>query len=366
MLAQVIVVVVEGLNWMRVLHLSNHCLHGHGNVHLAVDLACIQASNGDSVSYAGGGGDYVALLEKSGVRHFSLTQRSKNPFTLAVSLIRLLVLVRRYKYDIVHAHMMAGAVFGFIATRFSKARLITTVHNSFDKHSNIMKLGDEIVVVSDADRAELLKRGFKQRKLHVILNATLGGVRATFLPESLIFQKPAGIVITTVCGLHSRKGVDFLITAFSKIAAKYDATLCIVGDGPDKRRLKNQARSLGLCDRIIFFGELNDPAVVLDRTDIFVLASLAEPLGLVNIEARRAGCAIIASDVGGVREALDDGYAGALTRAGDANDLAEKLETFMEDPALLSEMKLRAASCLERFSIQNLYASYKAVYQKLG
>ncbi|CAH0342893.1 glycosyltransferase [Rhizobium sp. CECT 9324] len=347
---------------MRILHLANHCHHGHGNVHLAVDLACIQASSGDFVGYASDGGEYEQCLGAMGVQHIKLTQRGKNPFKLAASLISLAFLVRRNEYDIVHAHMMAGAVFGYIATRFSNASLVTTVHNSFDKHSSIMKLGDRVVAVSDSDRSQLREMGFEKSKIDVVFNATLGGFRTKFLSEEVVFSKPPGILITTVCGLHARKGVKFLISAFSMLATKYDITLCVVGDGPDKRQLKMQADSLGLNGRVVFLGQLNNPSIVLDKTDIFVLASLAEPLGLVNIEARNAGCAIIASEVGGIPEALDDGRAGLLVRPGDPKDLADKLEILLRDPELLSEMKRRASSGLGRFFITNLYRSYREVY----
>ncbi|TQX86838.1 MULTISPECIES: glycosyltransferase [Rhizobium] len=347
---------------MRVLHLANHCHHGHGNVHLAVDLACIQAASGDFVGYASHGGEYEQGLSAMGAHHIKLMQRGKNPFKLAASLVSLSLLVRRSKYDIVHAHMMAGAIFGYFATRFSNARLVTTVHNSFDKHSSIMKLGDRIVAVSNSDTARLREMGFKKSKVDVVLNATLGGFRTSLLPDKAVFEKPPGILITTVCGLHARKGVNFLISAFAVLAAKYEVTLCVVGDGPDKDELERQAEKLGLSGRVRFLGQINNPATVLAKTDIFVLASLAEPLGLVNIEARSAGCAIVATEVGGIPEALDEGRAGFLVRPGDPKDLTEKLEILLRDPELLSQMKGRASSNLDRFSITNLYLNYSAVY----
>jgi glycosyltransferase involved in cell wall biosynthesis len=260
--------------------------------------------------------------------------------------------------------MMAGAVLGYLATRVTRASLVTTVHNSFDGHSTIMRVGDRIAAVSEAERITLMARGFSARKLVTIVNAPLGGARSRWFAgePDIAITRPS---ITTVCGLHARKGVDTIIAAFRLVAGDYPASLNIVGDGPDRALLEQAARETGFGDRIHFHGSLRDPQKVLQSSDIFVLASHAEPLGLVNLEARHAGCAIIATAVGGVPEALDGGRAGILVPPGDPEAFARELRSLLGDPENLARMKARAREGIERFFVDRLYADYRDLYASL-
>ncbi|ALN72853.1 glycosyltransferase [Aureimonas sp. AU20] len=349
---------------MRILHLANHCRMGHGNVHLAVDLACVQAEKGDHVFYGGEGGELEPTLAASGVTHVPLVQRTRRPQELLGSLARLRGLIRRHRIDVVHAHMMSGAVLGYVATRASRARLVTTVHNSFDSHSRIMRLGDRVVAISRAEHATLRVAGFSERQLSIIVNATLGGARMRMFGTNETLTRPVPI-LCTVCGLHERKGVATLIDAFASIAALYESELHIVGDGPDRAALEARAAQTGFGNRIVFHGSLEDPGRVLRGAAIFALASHAEPMGLVNIEARQAGCAIVASDVGGIPEVLDEGQAGLLVPPRDVAAFAAAFDRLLGDPAYLAEMQRRSASNLERFGVDHLWSEHDRLYREL-
>ncbi len=145
---------------MRIVHLINHCGRG-GNVMVPVDLACEQAANGHSVVYASGGGHYEMLLASCGVRHLRLPQTLRNPLVAARGLRQLVEFCRAFKPDVLHAHMMSGAVLGYVASRILGIPLVTTVHNSFHKHSQLMRLGDRVVAVSYAERELLLSQGYR-------------------------------------------------------------------------------------------------------------------------------------------------------------------------------------------------------------
>lgn len=349
---------------MRVLHLANHCRMGHGNVHLAVDLACVQAEKGDTVFYGSEGGELEPTLAASGVTHVPVVQRTRRPQQLLGSVAQLRRLIRRERIDIVHAHMMSGAVLGYLATRASRSRLVTTVHNSFDSHARIMRLGDRVVAVSQAERAALLAVGFKERQLSTIVNATLGGARMRMFGSKGVWSRPVP-VISTVCGLHRRKGVDTIIDAFASLAGCHPCELHIVGDGPDRQTLESQAAATGFGERIVFHGSLEDPGRILRGADIFVLASHAEPMGLVNIEARQAGCAIVASDVGGIPEILDGGHAGILVPPRDVAAFAQAIECLLVDRDHLRDMKQRSHEGIERFGVDHLWKEHDRLYASL-
>ena len=80
--------------------------------------------------------------------------------------------------------MMSGAVLGRLGARVLGVPLVTTVHNSFDRHSGLMRLGDVIVAVSHAERELLLAPGFPERRLEVVVNGTLGSARSAEPPAT--------------------------------------------------------------------------------------------------------------------------------------------------------------------------------------
>ena len=167
---------------MRVIHLMNHCRFGHGNVHAAVDLACAQAARGDDVCIASGPGEYEPLLRDHGVEHALVDQEHRTLRRVAVAAWRLHALVRRFRPDILHAHMMSGAVLGLVESRIAGVPLVTTVHNAFDKHAILMRLGDRVLGVSDAVSEGMISRGVPRAKVRTVLNGTLGAPRRDFFP----------------------------------------------------------------------------------------------------------------------------------------------------------------------------------------
>jgi glycosyltransferase involved in cell wall biosynthesis len=350
---------------VRIIHLANHCEKGNGNVHVAVDLACIQAKSGHAVAYASKGGDYVPLLTDYGVRHASLDQNRKNPFAAVGALRGLLQLCSRFNPDILHAHMFPGAVLGCMASKIMRVPLVNTVHNSFDvAKSHAMRFGNCVVAVSSAEKELLLRRGFRSGRLTIVINGPNGSPREQAggaLPPIQI-ARPA---VVTVCGLHKRKGVDILIRAFGEAAKGQPAwQLYIAGGGPDCHVLKALVEELGLCEKVHLLGYVDSPARLLSSCDIFALASLAEPGALVVSEARAAGCAIIGTAVGGIPEQLEYGRAGTLVEPGNVARLAAALQALMSNPERLAQAKASALANSEHFNIVRVSKDYEEVYKR--
>lgn len=347
---------------MRILHLVNHCDRG-GNVHVPVDLACLQAINGHTVSYASVGGNYEGLLKQCGVHHEFLPQNLRNPLKAARSVVRLISFCRRFKPDVLHAHMMSGAVQGYVVSRLLGIPMVTTVHNSFDKHARLMRLGDCAVAVSEAERLLLLRQGYRAARVHVVRNGTIGSPRDKWNDTELKLdiRRPC---VTTVCGLERRKGVHDLIDAFRICcAAGLHWHLYIVGDGPERKNLEEKAEKAGIEDRVHFLGFVANPKAIYSSTDIFVLASYADTCALVISEGREAGCALVATAVGGTPEQLEFGRAGQLFQPGDVDGLARELIALMTQPAALAAAKERAKQNTDYFSLNRVYRDYLAVYE---
>jgi glycosyltransferase involved in cell wall biosynthesis len=347
-----------------IVHLIKHCGYGNGSVHVAVDLACAQAKAGYDVIVASGGGTYVELLQLHGVRHLTMPQNLRAPAATAASVWRLLQLCRSEKPLVIHAHMMGSASAGYLVSRATGIPLVTTVHNSFDRHSVIMRLGDRVVAVSCAERENLLAKGYPPQKVNVVVNAPNNSPREAFMRNTgpIELARPC---ITAICGLHRRKGVFNVIDAFAMVAADFpDWRLYIAGEGPDGEDLRAQAGKSPFADRIVFLGFVAAPKTLFAQTDIFVLASYADPGSLSIGEARAAGCAIVATAVGGTPEMLDNGKAGRLVPPGAPEPLAAELRLLMGDPALRASLQAAALGGAAAFDCAELVGRYDKVYRE--
>ena len=348
---------------MRIIHFLNHTRQSNGHVHVAVDLACVQARMGHEVAIISAEGDFDPLLAGCGVKRIVLG-RKKTPWHLAWAVVGLRRAIADFHPDIVHSHMMTSTFLAFLLRPFSRFKLVTTVHNEFDRGSILMALGDRVVAVSDSVRDSMERRGTPRSKLRVVLNGTIGSPRLNEkAPEPISLQHPAVIFVG---GLHPRKGVDDLIEAFKIVCQTgLKPFLYLVGAGPQSDLYKQLAAQTGFGDRIEFFGYQADPRPYLLGADLFVLASHADPGPLVLAEAREAGCAIIGTSVGGIPEMLDHGKAGLLVPPKRPDLLAETIIRVLQDPALLRDLRARARVNLTAFTVQRACDEYLAVYGEL-
>jgi glycosyltransferase involved in cell wall biosynthesis len=350
---------------MRVLHLTNHIKEiGNGIVNVAVDIACLQAKNGHNVAVASAGGGYEKLLARYGIQHFPLDQ-SRMPLNMLKAIGHYRRIVHEFQPDVVHAHMMTGVILAGIFRISSEYSLVSTVHNEFQRSAIFMGLADRVIAVSGAVANSMVRRGIPRGKLRVVSNGTLGSPRRCDIDdcEPMPLKHPA---ITTVAGMYSRKGIAELIEAFVKIADDFpQANLYLVGDGPERSAFEEIAQKTPFAHRIHFEGFQAEPQRYMLASDIFVLASHCESFGLVLTEAREAGCAIIASDVDGIPETLDNRQAGILVPPKDSGVLATAMRRLLANPEQLQQWKYRAKQNLERFSVMRVSDETLNVYYEL-
>lgn len=349
---------------MRIVHLANHVKNsGNGIVNMMVDLACSQAKAGHDVAVATSGGDFESLLAAQGVRHFRLRQ-SPRPWGIPAMLAGFRRLLNECRPDIVHAHMMTGALIGRVGALMPRYGLVTTVHNEFQKSASVMRLGDRVVCVSKEVARSMEKRGVPASKIAVVRNGTVGTPRRAGAgrPPSPELRRPS---IVTVAGMYERKGIHDLLRAFAILRDRFpEASLYLVGDGPDRQAMEDLARSLQLDGHAHFAGFVADPRSYLQETDIFVLASHKEPGALVLTEAREAGCAIVATQVDGNPEMLDAGAAGLLVPPGSPEALAAAIGRLLADPGLRAEYQRRSPINLDAFHVDGVCERYLCLYEE--
>ncbi len=350
-------------DFMRILHLANHCGKANGHVNVSVDMACIQAKNGHQIAYGSSGGDFVPLMESYGITHFTISQPHRGIRNYLQANAQLYRALKSFRPDVVHIHMAAQSVL-MQPFRLLGFKTVTTIHNEFDKSVWLMGLASRIVTVSTANAGRMQKRGFSRSKIRTVINGSVGSPRLPAEFKRADLQHPA---ILTVCGMHDRKGVSDLLQAFQMVLPNHPAArLYLAGEGPSQERYERLAQTLGISERCKFLGYQNDPRQFLYAADIFVLASHADPGPLVIAEARNAGCAMIGTNVDGIPEMLDHGAAGILVEPKKPEQIAKAIAQLLETPSAIQNYSNLARHNVERFTIDRVCREMDAIYEEIA
>jgi glycosyltransferase involved in cell wall biosynthesis len=198
-------------------------------------------------------------------------------------------------------------------------------------------------------------------------------LRQRFAPATL--ERTAGALLF-VGRLVEKKGVATLLDALPETLRGCPAAhLTVVGSGPEEASLRAQAAALGVAGRVDFRGAVANAELppLYRRAQIVVFPSVVarsgdqEGLGLVAVEALGCGCAVVASDLGPVRDVIEDGKTGLLAAPGDPAALARQLLRLLGDPALRDALGHRGrAHALARFDWAVAARTYRALLDGLA
>ena len=347
---------------IRVLHLLNSLSGaGCGIVNAAMDIVSGQVRQSMDVAVCSKPGEFVGLLKEHGIPHFILDQ-GRSAANLSRAALELRRIIKGFQPDIVHCHMMTGVVLARAVRMTTNFGLVAYVHNVHQRSSSLMRLADRVIAVSSAVMFDMAERGVPRKKLRVVHNATLGSLR---LPDPATEKSKALLqpAIVTVGGMNYRKGISELISAFEQVSERVPGChLYLVGNGPNRQEFESQAAASPFAANIHFEGFQANPFPYMKAAHVFVLASRRDSFGLVLTEARQCGCAIIATNVDGIPEALDGGRAGLLVPPRDIPALAGAIIRVLESVEEHAQLKSRAGEHLERFHVERMAEEIKDIY----
>lgn len=183
--------------------------------------------------------------------------------------------------------------------------------------------------------------------------------RAAFLEEG---EK----LIIHVSNFRPVKRVPDVLAIFDRIQREVPSRLLLVGDGPERAEAAAEADRLGLEERVIFLGKQDTVAELLACSDLFLLPSTSESFGLAALEAMASGTPVIATDVGGLPEVVEDGVSGYLAPLGDVETMAEKAIELLRDRARWLQMSAASrAVATERYSAARIVPVYERFYETM-
>jgi glycosyltransferase involved in cell wall biosynthesis len=160
-------------------------------------------------------------------------------------------------------------------------------------------------------------------------------------------------VLGMIGRMHAVKGHRTLLNTMPQIVASCpDVLLLLVGDGPERSACEELVDRLGVRNSVMFLGSRTDVPQLLTATDLVLMPSHSEGLGLAAIEGLAAGKPVVAFNVGGLREVVSDGVNGRLVRPGDSAAFGQAVVEMIRDPARLAQYSAAALRTADRFSVE--------------
>ena len=299
-----------------------------------------------------------------------------------VGAYKILRFARQEKFAILHSHgYKSNILFGLVPWKVRGFPLIATLHGwtwvgGFNRmliyewlDAFSLRFADRVVLVNQMLKQHPRLRRFSPGSIEVIENgisfddiAGDGQLRTDILE----FTKK-GIILGAVGRLSPEKGFDVLLSGMASLVGRgFDLRLIILGEGEEKGELSRQITRLGLAGRVLMPGYVADAKRYLAHFDLFILPSLTEGSPMVLLEAMAAGVPIVASQVGGIPEVLDQGRAGLLVKPRDVASLVAGIRAVVEDP---QSARQRCSVALDRatslYSTKVMGERYLTIYRQI-
>ncbi len=219
------------------------------------------------------------------------------------------------------------------------------------------RLGGQVILVSENEKVSAEHYGIlRPRSAQVIYNG---------VPDVSEQADPGADLapmVVMVGRFAAQKAQELLVRASAPIQVLH--RLVFVGSGETLEAVRAVARASAISDRIEFWGARDDVSTILANSQVFVLATNWESFPISILEAMRAGLPVVATDVGGIREAVVDGETGFLVPHGDQSVLTDRLERLLRDPLLRVRMGEAGRVRFERlFTIEKMLERTLRVYQ---
>ncbi len=358
------------------------------------DIAHYLPENNCESFIATSGGELIKFIDKKKVKLFRLPVHSKNPLMILINSVILIAIILIYNISIVHARSRAPAWSCFLATKITGRKFVTTFHGTYNFSGAFKKFYNSIMVRSDLIIAGSnfifthIKENYSnlisfKKKLLVIFrginvdyfdpSTTIEDEEKTLLKEWDVIKNKK--IILMPGRLTSWKGQELFIDAINLTNIElgyqaFDAVILGSDQGRDlyKKKLKNLCEQYNISKQVKFIDSCKNMAVAYKISDIIVSASIEpEAFGRVAVEAQSMEKIIIASNIGGSNETINDEKTGLLFMSGDSKSLSKKIiQVLTMDESKLKSIGIEGRkNIIKKFNVEKMCFSTYSEYKRL-
>jgi glycosyltransferase involved in cell wall biosynthesis len=228
---------------------------------------------------------------------------------------------------------------------------------------------DRICAVSNELKAHLVAEGFRRESVEVIYNGIdIGPLPSPELRATIRSQLGVSddvLVIGTIGRLDPVKDIEMLLNAVGQLPEALPILVVVVGDGAERARLEQSAKRLTAHRQVRFLGHRDDARQWLAGFDVYVNSSISEGVSLTILEAMAAGLPIVATQVGGTPEVVNESC-GRLIPARNPSGLAEVLLMLGDNPECRRTLGRQARERVEsHFTVERMVDQYRTIYARL-
>ena len=359
---------------MKILHVITSLSTG-GAEKLIVDLLPRFHNMGHQVHlclFDGTQTPFYQDIKKTGVHIISLSEGGYiyNP----VNLLRLIKLLKKGNYDVVHTHNTVCQFYAAIASLVCSVPLCTTEHSTSNRRRNwkwyapidkwMYKHYNSIICISDATENNL--RGFiggGGQKISTIYNGidVLKYRNAIAIDRLSVTAFANRIILVMVAGFRYQKDQETVVRAASLLPDNYE--IWFVGDGQRRPIIENKIREYNVESKVRLLGVRTDVEAILKAADIVIMSSHCEGFGLAAVEGMASGKPVIASDVEGLSQVVEG--AGVLFPHANEKALVKAILHLSSDPEYYKEVVYRCQGRALQYSIETMAAKYLCEYERI-
>ncbi|MCD4780502.1 MAG: glycosyltransferase family 4 protein [Candidatus Omnitrophica bacterium] len=362
---------------MNILFMTTH-LNTGGITSYVLTVSKGLIARGHKVSLVSSGGELLHAFEQAGVKVFVLDIRTKSElsFKLYRNLSRVNQIIRERNIDCVHPQTRITQVMARFVSQRAKVPVVTTCHGYFTPRWSRRLCpcwGNRVIAISNAV-VEHLRDDFKVnvKKIALIHNGIDlapfrekdGQLRHRMRQQ---YQLSDELVLGIIARLSDVKGQDILIEAVSEVIKEEKRVkLFLFGEGKFESHLKALVSRYQLNNFVSFYSVTRSVLEQLSVIDIFIMPSRKEGLGLSVMEAQAAGKPVIVSNVGGLKDLVEDGVTGLFCQPLDPVDLSEKIIQLIRDPRLRIDLGRQAErKAMTQYSETVMMDKTVALYSEL-
>jgi len=371
---------------IRILEIVDKPFMGGGQIHLLSLAQGLDRDKFDVYVCPQEGGALADELRTQGIKHVPIPFQKRR---WRQNVREIASVLEEHDIEIIHTHGGVAGLYGRWAARKCRTPVIVhTLHgihylhyrNSLLKRIYIFleryfsRFTDALVFVSDEDKKAGQNYKLSSEERMVVLK---NGIDFSVYRGMDELERQAKIkelslegfqpIVGCVARLHRQKGLIYLVRAAEKISQVFPGgRILIVGSGPLKKKLEDEARRLGLENQVWFMGERRDIPQLLSVFDVFVLSSLWEGLPYALMEAAALAKPVVATDVDGVREIVTSGETGLLVPLKSPQGLAQAVITLLQDRDYASNLgRNLKQEVTSRYTLSKMLAEMESLYLRL-